>query len=294
MAAAARDRGLLWRVEHQGRSAWLYGTIHVARHSWAFAGPTVLQALRDADSLALELNLLDAAQLAALQAGMRAHPQAPPLPADLAQRLAAQARAACVAPGLAPLRPDAQVMALLSLVGRRQGLDPAYGIDGALAATAQRQGKPIWALETPEMQLRELVSDDPAKVRSSVRSGLQQLESGSAPPQIARLAQAWAEGDVQQLERYPQWCNCLHTAAERADYARLVEGRNPAMARQVAAQLRAGHAPFVAVGALHMVGPQGLPALLAAEGFAVQRVHWPNPAPAARQAASESKAPAAQ
>ena len=134
---------------------------------------------------------------------------------------------------------------------------------------------------------------DPAEVQRSVDSGLRQLERADAPQQLARLVQAWADGDVRQLERYPQWCNCLNTAEERADYARLIDGRNPGMARAVAEQLRAGHTLFVAVGAMHLVGPQGLPALLAAQGFDVQPVAWGSRTPGGAAGTSGvKKAPA--
>ena len=35
----ARDRGFLWKLEKDGRTSWLYGTVHVARLEWAFPGP---------------------------------------------------------------------------------------------------------------------------------------------------------------------------------------------------------------------------------------------------------------
>lgn len=294
MARSARDHGLLWRVDYRGHTAWLYGTLHVARLPWAFPGPTVMAALRASDSLALELNVLDPESLQALQAGMRANPAAAPLPPALAERLAAQVQAACLpAEAMQALRPDAQALTLLTLVGRRQGLDPAYGIDMALAGAARALGKPVWALETPERQLRELISDDLAEVQDSVRSTMEQLESGDAARGLGELAQVWADGRASLLETYPRWCRCMDSAQERADFTRMVDGRNPAMARQVAAQLRAGKAPFVAVGSLHLVGPRGLPALLAAQGFAVQRVQWPAAQPQPKPA-SEAKPGATQ
>lgn len=268
----ARDRGVLWRVEHEGRTSWLYGTVHVARVGWSVPGPTVMAALRASDSLALELNLLDPAVMKVLQQGLQARPDAPPLPEDLASRLQSQLRAACAAPALDSLRPDAQVMSLMALAGRRAGLDPAYGIDASLAGTAMALGKPVIGLETPERQLRELVSDDPERVIQSVKTGLGQLERGSAGSLLTRITQAWADGRLNLLETLPEWCDCVDSEAERADYERSIYGRNPGIAQAMAQQLRAGRSIFTAVGSLHMVGPIGLPALLQAEGFKVQRV----------------------
>ncbi|MEG2046331.1 MAG: TraB/GumN family protein [Comamonas sp.] len=288
----ARDRGMLWKLEHDGRTSWLYGTIHVNKREWVMPGPRTLQALMGADRLALELNLLDPAVLQALTEGLRARDGAPPLPPALQQRLDRQLQAACMPEALAPLRPEAQLVTLMTLIGRHQGLDPQLGVDLVLAGAAHARGKPVIGLETPDTQLRELVSDDPVVVQRSVDTGLRQLERGDAAQQLARLAQAWADGDVRQLERYPQWCHCLNTADERADYARLIDGRNPGMAAAIAQQLRAGHTLFVAVGAMHMIGPQGLPALLAAQGFQVQPVALGGKAPAAARAAEAKKPPA--
>lgn len=272
MLRDARDRGVLWRVEHAGRTSWLYGTVHVARMGWSVPGPTVMAALRASDSLALELNLQDPAVMRVLQQGLQARPDAAPLPEALAARLDSQLRAACAAPALGGLRPDAQIMSVLALAGRRAGLDPAYGIDFALAGTAAALGKPVIGLETPQRQLRELVSDDPERVIQSVASGLGQLERGSAGHLLTRITQAWAEGRLDLLENLPEWCDCVDSAAERADYERSIYGRNPGIAQAMAQQLRAGRSVFAAVGTLHMVGPIGLPALLQAEGFKVERV----------------------
>lgn len=157
----AQDRGLLWHIEHRGRTSWLYGTMHAAKLDWSVPGPTVADALRASDSLALELNILDPEVMKVLFAGMQARPDAPPLRGDLQRRLEEQRRLACAGPELALLRPDAQVISLLSLAGRSEGLDASYGIDFSLAGVALALGKPVLSLETPELQLRELVSDDP-------------------------------------------------------------------------------------------------------------------------------------
>src|SRR5882724_5290074 len=55
----ARDRGFLWRISKDGRTSYLYGTIHVGRVAWMFPGPVLTDALRASDVVALELDLSD-------------------------------------------------------------------------------------------------------------------------------------------------------------------------------------------------------------------------------------------
>ena len=272
---AARDHGLLWRVEQGGRTSWLYGTVHAAKRDWMLPGPTVLAAVRASDRVALELDLLDPVVARALQAAMRAPAGMPPLPPALARRLAAQREAACADPSLAELRPELQVASLAVMAARRDGIDPAYGIDLVLSGLARGLGKPVVSLESVELQVGVLASNDPQETAAAVATGLEQLEGPTARDTLTTLATAWADGRAQLLESYGQWCDCMRTPEEKKAFEQLVVDRNPGLARSIAAEHRAGHSVFAAVGALHMVGPRGLPALLAREGFRVERVQWP-------------------
>ena len=276
-----RDRGLLWRIEKNGRTSWLYGTIHAAERGWVLPGPSVREALRRADRIALEVDLMDPAVAGGLATAVLPGPQTPPLPEPLARRLRAQREALCADAGLVRLRPEIQLVSLVGLAARTVGIDPAYGIDLFLAGLARAMDKKVVSLESAEAQIALLVSDDPAKVARTLEEGLRQLEGGQARTIITTLTRAWAEGQLDTLRDYGEWCNCLKTAEDRADYARIVQGRNPALADGIAAQHAAGHAVFAAVGVLHMVGPEGLPALMAAKGFRVTRV--PHAPPGTRQ-----------
>lgn len=268
----ARDHGLLWRIEKDGHSSWLYGTIHVAQRDWIFPGPALLQALQQADQLALELDPTDPDTLRRLQAAMMAKPDQPALPPELARRLAAQTQAACLGDALAAMRPEMQAMTLGSLVGRRQGLEPAYGIDAFLASMARGMRKTAVPLETPESQMALLLHDDPAQANQLVTEMLDELERGTALSVLQRMAQDWADSRLDDLAAYPQWCDCLNTEEQRSFSRRLLDDRNLAMALRVAALHAGGQRTLVAVGALHMIGSLGLPALLQAQGFAVERV----------------------
>lgn len=268
----AVDHGFLWRVTRDGRSSWLYGTIHVARPSWMYPGPTVMQALAGSDVVALELDLADPDITRRLAEAVAAPKGQAPLPPPLAARLARLADAACFGQGLAGLRPEMQAMTLVALAGRRDGLDPAYAVDGFLAILAHGLRKPVRSLEAPEEQIALLLQPGGDAAERLVGETLDELESGRGLRTLRRLAEAWAASRFDELGSYPQWCDCLDTAEQREFSRRLIEARNLTLADKVKALHASGQRVFVAVGALHMVGPQGLPALLAEAGFQVEPV----------------------
>jgi len=269
----AADRGLLWRADRDGRTAWLYGTIHLGRAEWVRPGPTVQKALEQSDALALELDTRDQAAMRALTQPADPAVVARLLSGERAQRLARQREAACVAPETAAgLQPILQVMALTGLVARVDGLYPEFGADEALAVSARNNGKPVFALESAAAQLKMLTGDSEAEEAEQIDAALDELESGQLRTQMKELADVWARGDADKLARYPEWCNCLNTPAERRLMKRLLDDRNPGLADGIERMHAGGKRVFAAVGALHMVGPEGLPALLAARGFTVSAV----------------------
>jgi uncharacterized protein YbaP (TraB family) len=269
---APRDRGFLWRVTRDGRSSYLYGTLHVAKRAWAAPGPQVRQALRASDVVAVELDMLDPDIRRRLGARLSAARDVRLAPA-LSARLNALADATCVSSAaLAPLRPEVRVVTLTALAGRRDGIDPAYGIDLVLSAIGHGAGKPVLSLETPESQAALLLATDARQIGRLVDRALSDLESGKTRGLVLRLADVWAESRLDELERYAQWCECLDTREARAFHARLLGRRNPELAERLEHLHAAGQTVFGAVGALHMVGNDALTQLLARRGFRVERV----------------------
>ena len=268
----ASDHGFLWRLVKNGRTSYLYGTIHAARFEWMFPGPRTVAALGASDVLALELDVLDNDIQARLAAGARAAPEER-LAAPLQQRIDRRMIAECIDP--APwhaFAPEFQIASLSAMAARREGLDPAYAIDVVLALIARRVGKPIVSLETPEAQVAALRLPSRAETIELVESSLDDLDTGRAGPLVARMVRAWTDSDLTELEDYGRWCECLRNDAERATMKRLLDDRNPLLAAAIESLHRRGQRVFAGVGSLHMIGPNGLPALLARGGFQVEPV----------------------
>ncbi|MCR6481145.1 TraB/GumN family protein [Variovorax sp. ZS18.2.2] len=267
------DRGLLWRIERDGRTSWLYGTIHIGRAEWVRPGPTVQKALAQSDTLALEIDSRDEATARVM--GRPADPAllARMLSGERARRLDRQNTEACVPPGAtAKLQPILQVSTLAGLVARADGLYPEFGVDETMAVSARNASKPIVALENAADQVKALTGDSEAEEAEQVDAALDELESGKLRGQMKEMADVWARSDADKLARYADWCDCLRTPAEQRLMKRLLDDRNPGLADGIERMHAGGKGVFAAVGALHMIGPQGLPALMATRGFTVTPV----------------------
>jgi len=276
-AEQARDRGFLWRISKGGKSSYLYGTIHLARRDWMFPGPQVSAALKASQVVALELDITDTALMQRLQTGLapKAGEPGAKLPEDLAARLRSQLRMAC-APNemLTAMSPEMVGALLVMMSARRDGLDANYGIDPALAHLARRDKKAVVSLETPELQLKLMRSQSATDLRESLEKVLSDLEQDRTRPLLLRVAQVWAEGRDDELERYREWCDCAHTELEQATLKAMLDDRNPAMATRIDALHSEGQTVFAAVGSLHLFGPQALPALMAQRGYRVERISF--------------------
>lgn len=268
-AAAPIDRGLLWRATRDGRTLYLFGTLHVGKPQWRRLGPQVSAALRSSDVLALEVDPSDPALLQAM-ADLRP-PQA--LPAALQQRLTQAFERACLSTeALASLHPVLQATTLTVLEARWLGMDASYALEQVLVAQGRSAGRRVVALESAALQVKALVPDDEAQAQTVLEQGLQQLEDQSARRVLDKLARAWDQGDVATIEAYESWCECVADEADRAMMRKLNDERNPPLADGIEALHQQGRRVFAAVGALHMTGPQSLPKLLAQRGFKVERV----------------------
>ncbi len=272
LAACAKPepaKPALWQVEGpNGEQAWLFGTIHALPEPVAWRSVKIEAALAGSDRLVLEVAAIgDAAEIARTFARLGQSFGLAPLamrlpPADRAELQADMAAAGLASGALDGLETWAAALALQQAVAAREGLDSANGIDRALV---RGWTKPVEELEGAAAQLAifdRLAEDDQRALL------LTMLRGGDAGAESERLARAWARGDMALIGRELEGDFLADPELREA----LLVGRNRAWVAKLEAALRQGARPFVAVGAGHMAGPEGLPALLSAKGYKVTRV----------------------
>ncbi len=271
-AREAKDRGFLWTVERDGKTSYLYGTLHVGKLAWAMPGPRVAQALRSSKVLALELDVSDPKIQQQLVAQIQA-PGPSQLSPELQVRMREAAEALCISwDALAMQRPEFQLATLTVATARYDELDVSFGSEVVLAGAAPALGLPVRSLETVDEQINALSMETPAELAEMVDAGLRDLRNDKARRLMRELTRTWAESDLKRLNNYTEWCECTDTPSERALANRVINQRNGTLAERIEA-LHAKEGPvFVAVGSLHMLEDGGLPTLLKARGFTVKQV----------------------
>lgn len=272
----APERGFLWEIEKYGRKSWLFGTIHTAKPHWVGFGPKTLASVQAADVVALEIDPIDVASMTDMQSQIEAlanADRANPLPAALQKRLAETATNNCVNPDVMKSLPVSFVLITTIINGsRKDGLEPAFGIDIFLAGFARGAKKPVVALETNAIQMqaiRSLFGDDRD---AAVAEALDGLDTGETRTQLQKFAKVWEAADHDALRNYLLWCNCVKTQREVKIMAQTNDARNPAMAEKIDAIHSQGKSVFAAVGSLHFTGPKALQDLMANKGYSVRVV----------------------
>ena len=259
----------LWLAEGpQGQKVWLFGTIHALPAPVAWRSTKVDAALMQADLLVLEVaDITNDAGTAKAFAELAQSPGLPPLAQriepDLRDELSAELKDGGIAPAqLDPYETWAAALMLQQADSAAGADDAANGIDRALAkawtgAIAEFEGAPAQLSifdRLPEPQQRALLS---AVVR----------EAPQREGETLALQTAWMRGDMDFISRTTTEDFLNHPELREA----LLTGRNRAWLVQLDAMLAKGARPFVAVGAAHLAGAEGLPAMLNARGWKVTR-----------------------
>ncbi len=263
----------VWRISQGDQQLYLGGTIHVLAPSDYPLPPGFAQAYGAAQTLVLETDL-EAMQTPEFQAQLLRAVTYPPgetlrskLSADTWRRLQAYLQERGVPEAMVgQMRPGMLTLTLTLLELQRLGM-MGTGVDQYFAQQARRDGKALGELETLAQQLgflRQLgAGEEDALVAYTLRDLDQLAEIMGA------LKQAWRTGDRQGLVRIAllpmrRQSPGVHEA--------LLVARNRDWLPQLERLMATPEVELVLVGALHLVGEEGLLEQLVGQGYRVEQL----------------------
>ena len=169
---------------------------------------------------------------------------------------------------LEPLKPMAVTTMIAAGMSQEvmPGFDPTQQLDSYFFQTAQKEGKKIQALETPEYQGEILFNMTPLTVQAeTLVEMLKEPEESLAA--AAKLAQAYKERNLDAMlelskedERHPEFM-------ENILFKRNAEWMNKLP------QIIEGDSSFIVVGALHLAGPKGIIQKLKDQGYVITPIY---------------------
>jgi uncharacterized protein len=265
----------LWHYQSPTAAVFLAGSIHALKATLYPLPAQFDAAFERSDHLVVEVDVtaLDASEL---RRSLEQHGRLPGdetladvldegVYAELVEHLEEQGLP------LAPLRhmrPSLLAAQLAMWQLRALGYAPESGVEAHFLGRAGE--RPVLELETLQAQLG-ILADQPFSLQQQLLAEALQPLAG-VEQQIAGMVRAWLAGDDADLMRL--FHGERPTSPEHDAFMRqLLLERNLAMADRIAQFLGSHGTYFVLVGAAHLAGEDGIPAILAARGVDGARIH---------------------
>lgn len=263
-----------WRIADEDSEVYIFGTFHILPQGLDWQTEALMAAVDSADTLYLEADVHSPeaqAQMQSLIPQYGLNPQGVTLSSLLDDET--QALLAEVAPtvgaapaSLEPMRPWlVQVLLSVSKI-QQMGFDPNAGVEMQLIAHVRDTDTEFGYFETAEEQIGFL-SGIPQDVQvKGLAETLREIED--LPQDVDDMVRAWATGDMQVLDDY---VNGDMREESPEVYQTVIVQRNRNWLPQIEAVLDGEGVAFIAVGAGHLPGEEGVIELLRAQGHEVVR-----------------------
>ncbi len=261
----------LWTVRSTASTVYLFGSIHLLPANLSWRTPQIDRALDAAGTFVFEAPIggTGRAEIADFIRRNGSLPKGTTLRALLSKKTLTDYEHALALAHLAPAALDGDRPWLAALI-----LDVAYlqqlhylaadGVDQQIFALAQTEKKAVRYFETPTQQLSLFMPKNKKLEMAEFEIGLREFQSEQNG--IGAMTDAWGAGDVKTVGRL------MNKDLEHEPGAKklLIDDRNRAWIKNLDEMLAAPGIYFVTVGAGHLVGRAGIPALLRAQGYRVE------------------------
>lgn len=282
-AVPALAEPALWVANSRTSTVYLFGTMHLLDPNLAWRTPAFDRAFHEAGELWLEIPLPvtgkgsamaftpeETKRIGEIITKLGITKDGPTLSSKLTPAENAQL-ASLFAPvpqdRIDRFRPWFAALTATSKLAMRMGLAPTSGPDFVLDEEAMADGKPVHAFETIEQQYHFFADLSPEEELDYLRSTL--AEAGAGKGLLRTMGQAWALGDDKALA---ELVDSRMREKSPLFYRRFVVERNNRWLPEIETMLKTPGVRFIAVGEGHLVGSDGVVALLKKDGFRVERV----------------------
>ncbi|MCB1420633.1 MAG: TraB/GumN family protein [Notoacmeibacter sp.] len=279
-AAVANGSGLLWKIEKDGaKPSWLFGTMHLtddrvitlptaAQDAFESAGTVVLEAIDALDQAKASATLLGRPELIMFTDGRTLSSLIPKADRAMVEKALEERGMPLVAVNAMKPWVVSSAIALPACEMARKKAHMPF-LDMKLAQEAEASGKQLAGLETMASQL-EMMNSLPAELH--VAGLVDTLALGDTlDDMIETMIILYTKGETGMIWPLLEAVspNKPGAAEGYAEFEQImVTKRNHGMAENAVPFLDKGNA-FIAVGALHLPGAEGLIELLRARGYKV-------------------------
>ena len=272
-AQAAQAKTFAWKATGKGGTIYLMGSIHMMSESFYPLNPALEAAFKDSDLLVEEVDMAEMldpmAQMSMLTRGMLPSNQSLDKllsPATLALVKKATGDMGGAGGPLMRFKPWMLAIALQGMELAKAGFNPALGLDQHFYDEAQAAAMKAQGLETVEYQISRFDEMTMEQQDRMLAETLKELATETAT--VGKLGDAWKSGDVATIERIA----LADLKSDPVMYQRLLVERNKNWLPKIEALFARRGRALVVVGAAHLVGPDGLIAMLKAKGYTVEQL----------------------
>jgi uncharacterized protein YbaP (TraB family) len=260
----------LWVVKSRSATVYLFGTVHVLPKATTWMDPKIQAALAGSTELWTEADIgdlsdgIDAIRHYGIAApGETEHLLPPEYRARYESQIAKTGLSTTL---LSHARPWLADMLLTTSAIQRAG-GGGSGVDLVLLAYAHDHKLLTPTFETMDQQFA-MMSDLPQDAQiASLENAIDEFDH--AGPIYGDMLAAWQSGDQTKLDTL---INQELKAKNALLWTELILRRNEKFAERIGDRLQGAGTAFVAVGAGHLCGSDGVPALLQRRGYEVTRV----------------------
>ncbi len=262
-----------WRATDEDSTVYLMGTIHVGTKDMYPLDPKIENAFKDSESLILELDMVNINPAIVQKKLMYALPES--LRNHVSEKVYTELcnyfskNYKISEAQISQMKPSLILSTIVLLKMQEYGYNPLWGVDMYLMNT--RGKKKLIELETLDFQLKLFDKFS----NNLLEKELEKLnEEGKFKKTFQKMISSWKTGDAKAMEEI-----ILEELMEDPEgqevYQYMFVDRNKTMAKKISTMMEKPGTNFVAVGAGHMIGKNGIVAILAENKKLVQLTATP-------------------